>query len=526
MKFRFSTSKALACGAAFFVLQACIHDNIPYPYIQANITSISAEGQIGSANIDSTNLVVTFRFPEDANIYSVKIDELAISPNTEVLDNALSVGKVIDLGQPYTATLRMYQDYEWTLRCVRDIERYFTVDGQIGTSEIDPESRTVSAVVTDRVPIDAVPVLTCKLGPSSSTETPSLAGEAVDFSSPVKVTIDNYGHKEEWTITISVTASTVFTVRADGWTQVAWIYGQAQEGKENYIEYRIAGDTEWLRVPESDMEFDGGDFRARIVGLTPNTAYEARAVSGQETGETLMFTTGSILQLPNSNFDDWWLNGKVWNPWLEDQTPYWDTGNKGATTLGQSNTVPTDDTVDGVGKAAMLQSKFVGVSSLGKLAAGNIFVGSYVRTDGTNGILSFGREFAERPTRLTGYMKYKDAAISSASTGFEDMKGQPDTCIIWCALIDSDEPFEIRTNPKNRQLFDPEADIVIAYGKYEIGQDVDAYVPFDITLDYKATNRIPKYILVTASASKYGDYFTGANGAVLYVDNFELKYDY
>lgn len=526
MDIRSFTVKTMAIAAVTASSISCIHDNIPYPYIQANITSIAAEGQLGNATIDSTNLVVTFRFPEDANIYNVKIESLTLSPNTEVVDGTLAAGKTINLGNPYKVTLRMYQDYDWTLQCVQDIERYFTVDGQIGSSEIDTESRSVSAVVTDRVPIDAVPVLTCKLGPSSATQTPALVGESVDFSSPVKVTVDNYGHAEEWTLTITQTKSTVFTVRADGWTNVAWIYGQAEEGKESCIEYRIAGDTEWLRVPESETVRDGGDFYVRLTGLTPNTAYEARAVSGEETGAVLDFTTGSVVQLPNSNFDDWWLNGKVWNPWLEGGTPYWDTGNKGATTLGQSNTVPTDDTVDGVGKAAMLQSKFVGFGSLGKLAAGNIFVGSYVRTDGTNGVLSFGREFSERPTRLTGYMKYKTADISSVSKGFEYMKGQPDTCIIWCALIDTDEPFEIRTNPNNRQLFNPDDDFVIAYGKYEISQDIDAYVPFEVVLDYKATNRVPKYILLTGSASKYGDFFTGANGAVLYLDNFELKYDY
>lgn len=526
MSIRQSAAKVLAAAAIIASAQSCLHDNIPYPYIQANITSISAEGQMGSASIDSTDLVVKFRFPEDANIYSVKITDLSVSPNTEVVGDALAKDKVIDLGEPYKVTLRMYQDYEWTLVSVRDIERYFTVDGQVGSAVIDPEARTVTATVTDRVPLDAVPVLTCKLGPSSSTQTPALAGGDVDFSNPVKVTIENYGHTEEWTVEITQTQSTVFTVRADGWTRVAWIYGQAQEGKDNYIEYRLAGNSEWQRVPDSEVTHSGGDFTARITGLTPNTVYEARAVSGDETGATLMFTTGSALQLPNSNFDDWWQNGKVWNPWLQDGTPYWDTGNKGATTLGQSNTVPTDDTCDGTGKAAMLQSKFVGFGSLGKLAAGNIFVGTYVRTEGTNGVLSFGRDFAERPTRLTGYMKYKTSPITSVSKGFESMKGQPDTCIIWCALIDSDEPFEVRTNPNNRQLFNPDDDFVIAYGKYEIGEDVDAYVPFDIALDYKATDRVPKYILVTASASKYGDYFTGANGAVLYLDNFELKYDY
>jgi len=77
--------------------------------------------------------------------------------------------------------------------------------------------------------------------------------------------------------------------------------------------------------------------------------------------------------VPNTNLDEWWLNGKVWNPWPEGGTPYWDTGNKGATTLGPSNSTPTDDTSTGTGWAARLETKFVGIGALGKLAAGNLF---------------------------------------------------------------------------------------------------------------------------------------------------------
>lgn len=206
--------------------------------------------------------------------------------------------------------------------------------------------------------------------------------------------------------------------------------------------------------------------------------------------------------------------------------PYWDTGNKGATTLGSSNTYPTDDTPSGKGLAACLETRFVGIGMIGKLAAGNIFAGRYVRTDGTNGILSFGREFTLRPTRMRLWAKYHSAPISSTTAGFEDLKGTPDKGIIWVALIDSAEPFEIRTNPNNRQLFDPEGSYVVAYGKVEWDKDVTEWTQFELTLDYKSTSRVPRYILCTASASWLGDYFTGGNGSVLTIDDLELLYDY
>jgi hypothetical protein len=36
--------------------------------------------------------------------------------------------------------------------------------------------------------------------------------------------------------------------------------------------------------------------------------------------------------------------------------------------------------------------------------------------------------------------------------------------------------------------------------------------------------RKPKYIVVSACSSLYGDYFTGAQGSVMYIDNWEFIY--
>lgn len=513
-----------ACAALAVAFAGCIKDNIPYPHIQANIVSIAAEDQSQNAQIDSISRQVTLFFDEPANIYDVKISELTLTPGSEIVGDSITGG--IDLSSPQKVILRLYQDYIWTISARQDVERYFTVGGQVGSTQIDVTAHRVVAYVSETTDLEAVLVKTIKLWPEGATVNKDLAGKRVDFSRPVEISVDIHGHQQTWTIYLVQTESVVTTVRADAWTNVAWVYGEAEAGRDNGVEYRLTTDSEWTRVPESMMSYDGGSFHARIIHLSPETTYVARAFSNQDYGDEIEFTTGPVLQVPNSNFDLWWLDGKVWNPWADGGDQFWDTGNKGATTLGSSNTTPTDDTVDGTGYAARLETRFVGIGILGKLAAGNIFAGRYVRTDGTNGILSFGREFTARPTKLSGYLKYQTAPISSTTTGFADLAGRPDTCIVWVALIDSEQPFEIRTNPNNRQLFDPEGPEVIAYGKIEFGENVTTYTPFEFTLDYKATDRVPRYILITASASKYGDYFTGGNGAVLYLDNFELQYDY
>ena len=516
---------AAATALAAVILPSCIKDDIPYPHIQANITDFVVADQLQNARIDTTAMTVTVYLPEPANIYAVQVTDYAVTPGATVTDSVFS--RPLDLSQPLKVNLFLYYDYEWTITASQEIERYFTFEGQVGSSQIDAGAHTVTALISDKMDIANVLIESIKLGAEGSTYSPDVtAGSHVDLSQPLSIEVTTHGHTDTWTVTVTATASSVDTERVDAWTNVAWVYGQGQAGGEFGVEYRLQGETTWTRAPQDWLTVDGGSFCSRLIHLSPLSVYEARAISGEDLGSIVTFTTGATTQCPNMDFDTWWLDGKIWCPWAEGGEPYWGTGNKGAATLGNSNTTPTLNTVSGSGQAAQLQTRFVGISFLGKLAAGNIFVGSYVRTVGTNGVLSMGRPFTERPTALRGYLDYTTAPISHTTTGLESLKGQPDTCVVWCALIDSPEPQEIRTDPKDRLLFNPNSDYVIAYGNLEFGQDVHPYTPFEIKLNYKATDRVPKYILITASASKYGDFFTGGDGATLLVDDFELIYDY
>ena len=510
---------------ALAALTSCIKNDIPNPRIQANFLTFDVKGQDGGTVIDSTAMRVTVTLPEEVNIRAVRVTGYSLTPGAHLVGNPFE--NPIDLSSPYIATLELYQQYTWQIVGKQDIVRYFEVEGQIGESVIDAAGRRIIINVSDSKPLDKIAVVRAKLGPVGSTMSPDLAeGSTFDGSKPFEVIVRSYGEDLTWTIYTEVVKVSLRTVSVDAWTGVAWINGVGEAGAKNGAEYRLAGTEEWTKVPESDITVSGGNFTAKVNHLSPLTSYQARVYNDSMTGEIIDFTTGPETQMPNSDFEYWWLDKKVWNPWQENGTPYWSTGNTGAATLGQSNTTPTDDTPSGTGWAARLETRFVGIGSLGKLAAGNIFVGSYVRTDSTNGVLSFGRPFEERPVRLRGQYKYTDCPISHYSEGFASMVGQPDTCTIWVALIDTDEPFEIRTNPKNRQLFDPEGSYVVGYGKMEVAQTVEDYIPFEFEIKYKSTSRKPKYILCTASASKYGDYFTGGAGSVLYIDDFELLYDY
>ena len=517
----------LSLAAAMSVaMTSCIENDIPYARIQANILSLNADGLKQPAVIDSVNCRVTLNLDENVDIHNVNITEFKTTAGASIVGEQQLPG-VVDLSNPYRVTLRLYQDYVWTIKAVQNIERNFVVANQVGATSIDVPAKRVVAHVAAGSDMSAIEVKSIKLGSETAVYTPDLSGQVVDFTEPVTVDVTEYGRTQQWTIYVLVAEQTVALDRVDAWTKVAWLYGSAEAGKETGFEYRLTSSDEWLSVPQSWVTVEGGSFVGRLIHLEPNADYVARAYSDGEYSPEVQFTTGSEAMIPNASFDDWYQNGKVWNPWSADGQSFWDTGNKGAATLGQSNSVPTDDVPAGLsGKAARLETKFIGIASLGKLAAGNLFTGQYYKTDGTNGILKFGREFTERPTKLTGYMKYNCATISHSNDEYAHLKGRPDTATVYMILADWTEPFEIRTNPKNRQLIDLNSPEIIAYGALQWGETISEYTPFEINLEYRATDRRPRYAVIVSSASKYGDFFTGGEGSVLCVDDFKLHYDY
>ena len=53
----------------------------------------------------------------------------------------------------------------------------------------------------------------------------------------------------------------------------------------------------------------------------------------------------------------------------------------------------------------------------------------------------------------------------------------------------------------------------------------DGLIPFTIDIEYRSLTRIPTYIVLVASASYYGDYFTGSSSSVMWLDDLELVYE-
>lgn len=510
----------------FAGLSSCIKNDLPYPKIPQYILGLAVDGEESPAVIDSLNFKATVFLPETVDIRNVVFSEFKITEGATA-DPDLLEGSY-DMSSPIIVTLSRYQDYPWIITARQHIERYLEIEGQIGETVIDEVGRRILVRVPETANLSDLTITSVKLGPEGlTTMSPDIQPGKIDLEKPLRIEVTCFGRTEDWTIYVEKTALIVQTTSVDAWSQVIWAYGAGPADVRNSFQYRKSDSEEWIDVKIDDVTQTQGAFSVCIPHLTPLTEYVVRTVSGKNIGNEIKVTTQSTEVLPDGSFDQWWQDGRIWCPWNKDGERFWDTGNTGAATLGQSNVVPSDDTPPGItGQSAKLETRFVGIAGIGKLAAGSIYTGSFRKVDGTNGILDFGRPWTTRPTKLRGYMKYNTAPINYTNTEYKDLMNRPDSCHIYVAMTDWPSPYEIRTNPKNRQLFNSASPEIIAYGELILGSDTNGWQEFEIKLNYRSTSRVPRYLQITCAASKYGDFFTGGTGACLYVDDFSLLYDY
>lgn len=337
-------------------------------------------------------------------------------------------------------------------------------------------------------------------------------------------------------------------IRAKRATLDANIYDAAAAA--NYgIKYREQGSSEWQAAyPASGARAKATratvtPYQVTLTGLTPGTTYEYIAFCDGFDGEDVRtFKTESVFEIPNSSLEEWgtYVGKTIFGGDVDviipsttgdKNTSFWGTGNEGG---ASGNILLTDKSTDMI-HSGTYSAKLKTGSAMGMMAAGNMFIGTYVKTDGTNGILSLGREYnGSHPDKLVIWANYRPASGVSVKKGNESFvpdgfAGGNDHGQIYVAL--TTEPVEIRTNPSNRKLFDSENDeTVLAYGQVTWTENFGAdgqleriEIPF--VYNDRAKTKKPLYLIMVASASKYGDYFSGASGSVMYLDDVELIYE-
>ncbi len=330
-------------------------------------------------------------------------------------------------------------------------------------------------------------------------------------------------------LTIKVIPNTeVSTQKVDAWAKFAYVYAQYNTETEPEgmgFQYKKTSDASWTTF-SGELTKDGTSYSAKITGLEPTTEYQFRAVTAAEQKDENTFTvvTEAADQLPNFNFDQWYKDGKNWYASPDKASIFWDSGNQGANTLSEKNPTSPEETKVVSGKAVRMKTESV----VGVMAGGNIYSGSFGKTVGTKGAqVNFGRPYKCRPLALHGHYAYTPKAIDKVKSPWESLKGKMDTGKIFVVLADWSAPFLVDNSTSPMKLFSPDDPGVIAYGELEdnVGTPNGDYVEFTIPLEYRDYNRKPTHVIVVACASKLADYFTGAIGSEMYIDEFEFIFE-
>ncbi len=369
----------------------------------------------------------------------------------------------------------------------------------------------------------------------------------------VKVDIADNGHKYTFTFDVTMEGNksiddlTMVMNDANSFATCAYVDGSitAKKGEgvvdpaKMFIEYKKASASEWTSVAATVNGTDA--YKATLTGLTAETAYQYRmAYRDGDTNfesEAKSFTTEAATALINGNMNDWYKSSKTWYACSESYfstngSSFWDSSNPGTTTSAGAliNKNPTQGNATTVhtagGKSAELKSQYVSAFGIGKFAAASLYTGKFKKLQGADGaVIDFGQPFTARPTQLHGYFQYTSAKINyvgkDTPASANIVKNQTDDiCSIYIAL--TTEANTVVSTFVNWET-DP---AVVAYGELPASDCVttNGWKEFTIDLKYHNLTTKPTHIIIVCSSSKYGDYFTGGDGSIMYVDDLSLVY--
>lgn len=271
-------------------------------------------------------------------------------------------------------------------------------------------------------------------------------------------------------------------------------------------------------------------------------------------------------QVPNSSFDDWYegKSGTFTYPEIgeDEDDKTWGTGNAGAAfaiNIGSDAGYPSEQVIEGDRKAIKLETQNMGAIAAGPLgggkgiAAGNVFTGEFDLAQVTNAHPIFGYPFTDTPSSFKiDYKYFPEAQLFNGVLDEVDGEDALDMFVILErreTVKEGEEETQVvkrlgigwyRSSEKQEEW--TTLDIEIKYAQGEAPEGVEDYqtkvlkygVDGDITITDPSemgeatwgdiTKEKPTHIVAVFTSSYQGDYFIGAPGSTLYVDNFELVY--
>ena len=537
---------------ALLFLCGCVENDLPYPTIVGEIEEFAVEGQT-SIKINKAEGTIAVKVVDTIDLRNLRVEKLVVTEGMQVIPDSAacksfthfpdsgfisadslpaSANTRMDFSQPVSFLLRLYQDYTWRVTAESDITRKVEIENQLGAALIDVDTRNAIVYVdsTAQPSLRDVHIKTLQLGRSNAVITPD-PQRITDFTRPRVFFVTSFGQTEEWTVSVAYPPKGMSFTTLAPWAKHATLKGTTRTGQVSAIYRELPAvvskaEGEWESVLASEIRIDEeGNFTLTFTHLKPATTYEFQVTVDGVSEEVKQFTTEAVQTVPNLSFDDWYKDGKSWYPNinLDPENYFWDTGNKGSNAVGEAN--PTSpETADVVrGKAARMESKTVA----GVFAAGSFYTGAFNKVEGLNGAsLYFGRPFTGRPTALAGYYKYNCGTIDKAKDPYKELIGRPDTANIYMALFSGwSAPFLVNTNEGTFVDLTWNNDNLLAFGEIRQGQTIKDYTRFRIDLQYRDETTKPTYALIVASASVFGDYFTGSTSSVLLVDELELIYE-
>ena len=363
------------------------------------------------------------------------------------------------------------------------------------------------------------------------------------------VTYDPTYNQYNFTVPVNPGAAVSALLTASAWDRLAYLVAEnvaVSSGAGTLkFQYRAASANEnaaWTDVETTASATEEKKYTAMLTGLTAETEYEYRLVDGNgtEIQKGTNFTTGAAdarTVLYNGSFESWSQSGQTIYPDIEanagNTTSFWNTSNPGTSQgIGAiGGAVNPTTSVTSPVQAGTYAAQLKSTNKLGVFAAASLYTGKFQGLSGMSANMEFGQPFTSRPIALHGYYQYTPQTMNHVDRSPEGVKLEAgvtmDECSIFIALATKSFTFN---NNNEDQYIDYEGDEnIIAYGELPSGAATSGsgYTEFTIPLKYKEAHfgDQPTHIIIVCSASKYGDYMSGADNSTLYVDDFSLVYD-
>ena len=232
-------------------------------------------------------------------------------------------------------------------------------------------------------------------------------------------------------------------------------------------------------------------------------------------------------QLPNSDFDQWYDAGGYMQPGESADNTIWDTANKALALVGRSNTFPED--LGGGDLAVRMESQAAPL--IVRMAAATLYTGSF--TDGfpsatdPRSNIDFGTPFAGRPAAFRVDYRYLPGEEYLDADGNPLPGGDQADLYVLLEKRDGEQVARIGTGwyRSDERVEDwTTLEVPIKYGELTASDPEFEYANIRAGESWADPDERPTHITVVFSSSALGDFFTGAIGSELWVNDFELMY--